>query len=153
MRNERNKVWIDEFQTKLFVRIGLYLFAFLICHANLLFIWNLLRDGAGNPLEQYARTFVDHAPTFLCLTLLLPFLAWDAVRFSHRLVGPLVRFRKTMQSIAAGEPVRPIKLRDGDFLMDVRDDFNKMLEALQRQGVPALKPADPAEEPPQRQSA
>jgi hypothetical protein len=65
---------------------------------------------------------------------------------SHRLVGPLVRFRKTMQDIAAGEVVRPIKLREDDYLTEMRDDFNQMLESLQKRGVPVLAPVDPAKE-------
>jgi hypothetical protein len=73
-------------------------------------------------------------------------MAWDSIRFSHRLVGPLVRFRQTIQAIAAGEAVRPIRLRDGDYLEDMRDDFNNMLERLQKDGVEVLKPADPASE-------
>ena len=153
MRDERTKVWIDVFQTRLMVRIGVYLVLFVVCLANLLFIGRLLAEGPGNPLEQYARVFVDYAPAFLCLAALLPILAWDALRFSHRLVGPLVRFRKAMQDLAAGEPVRPIRLRDGDFLLGMRDDFNTMLEALQRQGVPALKPTPAGENDPERKPA
>jgi nitrogen fixation/metabolism regulation signal transduction histidine kinase len=77
---------------------------------------------------------------------LVPVLAWDTIRMSHRLVGPLVRFRKTMEAIADGEPVRPIKLRDGDYLTDLRDEFNRMLESLQKRGVPVMMPVDPAKE-------
>jgi hypothetical protein len=142
MKNERTKVWIDEFQTRLFFRIGIYLLFFLLCLGNLLFIWRLLEEGPGDPLEQYSRVFVDFGPAFIFLAILMPVLAWDAIGFSHRLVGPLVRFRQTLQALAAGEPVRPIKLREGDFLTGLRDDFNEMLEALQRQGVPVLKPAE-----------
>jgi hypothetical protein len=140
MLENRNQVWIDQFQTKLFIRIGLYLFGFLVGHANLLFIWRLLQEGPGNPLQQYWDNLVAYGPTFLCLIILMPIMAWDAIRFSHRLVGPIVRFRKMMQQIADGEPVHPVKLREDDFLIDLRDDFNKMLEALQRQGVHAIKP-------------
>jgi nitrogen fixation/metabolism regulation signal transduction histidine kinase len=80
-------------------------------------------------------------------------MAWDTICFSHRLVGPLVRFRKTMQAIANGEAVRPIKLREGDYLEDLRDDFNKMLEYLQKEGVPIMRPADPASEDSQQRTA
>jgi hypothetical protein len=152
MSDDRKKVWVDEFQTRLIYRIALYLVFFVVCLSNLLFIWRLIAEGRGNPLEQYARVFIDYAPAFLCLAVLLPVMAWDTIRFSHRLVGPLVRFRKAMQDLAAGQPVRAIKLREGDFLGDLRDDFNKMLEALQRQGVPALKPTA-AEDDPERQPA
>ena len=62
MKNERTKVWIDDFQTKLFARIGVYLLVFLLCLGNLLFIWRLLEEGPGDPLEQYSRVFTDFAP-------------------------------------------------------------------------------------------
>ncbi len=140
MRNERKKVWVDEFQTRLLVRIMMYLGLFLVCLVNLLYIWRLLTEGPGNPLDQYARTFIDFAPALTFLAMLMPVLALDAKRFSHRLVGPLVRFRASFQALAEGKPVQPIKLREGDFLEEMREDFNRMLEALQRQGVPAIKP-------------
>src|SRR5438309_2257387 len=132
MGNDRKKVWVDHFQTWLLVRIAIYLGLFFVVLGNLLFVWRLLDEGPGNPVEQYAQVFWEHAPVLVLLAVLMPFLAWDAVRFSHRLVGPLVRFRRAMQDLAAGEPIRPLKLREGDFLGELRDDFNQMLEALQR---------------------
>jgi hypothetical protein len=153
MRNERKKVWVDEFQTRLMFRISMYLVLFVFCLANLLYIWRLLEEGPGNPVDQYARVLRDFAPVLIFLAFLMPVLAWDAIRFSHRLVGPLGRFRSAFQSLAAGQPVRPIKLRDGDFLVDMRDDFNQMLDALQRLGVPALKPTEANENHPERKPA
>ena len=44
---------------------------------------------------------VGQVPTLLLFVVLVPFLAWDAVRFAHRLVGPLVRFSRAME-IAGG---------------------------------------------------
>ena len=66
---------------------------------------------------------------------------------------PIHRFRQTLQSVTAGQPVRLLKLRDGDFLEEMKDDFNAMLEALQRQGVPALKPTEANDKDEQRQPA
>jgi hypothetical protein len=146
MTEERKKVWIDPFQTRLSVRIGGYLAIFLIVLSNFLFAWKMIAEGPTNPAEQYYGMLRDYLPVFICLFLLVPVMAWDAIRFSHRLVGPMVRFRQTMQAIARGEAVRPIKLREGDYLGELRDDFNRMLEELQRQGVPVLKPADPAKD-------
>lgn len=146
MNDDRKKVWVDHFQTRLFRRILAYLAIYLVCLGNLLFIWRLLTEGAGNPLEQYGRMLVDYAPALVFLALLLPVLAWDAIKFSHRLVGPLVRFRRTMEDVAEGRPVQPIKLRQGDFLSELRDDFNTMLESLQRRGVEVLKPVEAAQD-------
>jgi nitrogen fixation/metabolism regulation signal transduction histidine kinase len=152
-QEERKRVWIDLFQTHLAVRIGAYLGAFLVVVTNFLFAWKLLKEGVANPLEQLLALFRDYLPFWICLLTLLPFMAWDAIRFSHRLTGPLVRFRRTMQRIAEGEPVSPIKLRKDDYLSDLRSDFNDMLNALQRRGVPILKPDVSEEEPTQRKPA
>src|SRR5262245_2921634 len=153
MPEDRKKVWVDRFQTRLFVRIGFYLLIYLVCLGNMLFIWRLLQEGAGNPLEQYARAMTENGPALLCLVFLMPILLYDAMRFSHRLVGPLVRFRQTMEAIANGEAVRPIKLREGDYVTELRDEFNRMLETLQKKGVPVLKPTDGAADSTERQSA
>ena len=142
---ERKKVWVDPFQTKLSMRIGGYLAIFFIVMCNFLFAWKMIDEGPINPWQQFVDMLRNYLPVFICLFVLVPVMAWDAIRFSHRLVGPLVRFRKTIQAITGGEAVRPIKLREGDYLTDLRDDFNQMLEELQKQGVPVLKPTDPAQ--------
>lgn len=153
MRNDRKKVWIDVFQTRLFFRIVIYWCAFFFALWNLMFCWRLLQEGPGNPFEQYGRFFLDFYPVLILFLLLLPIIAWDAIKLAHRLVGPLVRFRRSIQGLAAGEPVPLIKLRDGDFLTELRDDFNAMLETLQRQGIAAIKPAAPPESINERRSA
>jgi hypothetical protein len=152
MHEERKKVWISTIQTKLFLRTCFYWLIYQVTLWNLIFVWRLLQEGPGNPLEQYMRFLSDFAPAVLVSLALLPILAWDAVKFGHRVVGPLYRFRTTMQSITAGEAVAPVRLRDGDLLQDMRDDFNAMLESLQKRGVEVLKPATPVE-PENRQTA
>jgi hypothetical protein len=151
MSDDRKKVWIDAVQTRLFVRMGIYWLVYQVSLWNLVFIWRLLQEGPGNPIHQYGHFLADFAPALVAGLLVLPFLVWDAVKYTHRVVGPIYRFRKTLQAVAAGEPVRPVKLREDDFLTEMRDDINHMLESLQRQGVPVLKPA--AAEEQQRQTA
>ena len=153
MPEERKKVWIDIFQTSLLRRTFLYWFIYTLSMWNLLFVWWLLREGPGDPLQQYLDFCKDYYPALIVFAAVFPALALDVVKFSHRLVGPLFRFRKTITALADGEAVRPIRLREGDFLNDMRDEFNRMLETLQRQGVPVLKPADPDDERDQRQPA
>jgi hypothetical protein len=143
---ERKKVWIDPFQTKLSIRICCYLVIFLVVLCNFLFAWKMIVECPIDPWQQFLDMLRDHLPVIVCLVVLVPVIAWDTIRFTHRLVGPLGRWRRTMQSIANGEAVTPLKLREGDYLTDFRDDFNKMLEVLQKQGVPVLKPLDPAKD-------
>ncbi len=151
--DDRKKVWVHEFQTRLTMRIAGYLALFMLVLANFLFAWKLISEGVSDPWQQFLAMLWEHLPVCILLLILVPVMAWDAMRFSHRLVGPMVRFRRTMQSIAEGEPVRPIKLREGDYLTDLRDDFNQMLESLQRRGVTVLQPTVPEQEPAQGPSA
>ncbi|MBI1832736.1 MAG: hypothetical protein HYR84_14945 [Planctomycetes bacterium] len=153
MAEERKKVWIDPFQTKLTLRIAGYLCVFFVVFINLLFAWKMIDEGPIDPAQQFLDTIWGNVPVIVCLLILVPVMAWDTIRFSHRLVGPLVRFRKSMQALADGEPIRPVKLRDGDYLTELRDDFNKMLEYLQKQGLPVIKPADPESEEFQKKTA
>ena len=51
----------------------------------------------------------------------------DCLRLSNRFAGPMVRLRVAMQGLANGEPVKPVKLRDGDFWCEFAADFNRVL--------------------------
>src|SRR5579884_1367017 len=120
MHEERKKVWIDSFQTRLFLRMGWYWFIYQVALWNLVFVWRLLQEGPGNLLEQYGRFCYDYAPALVGCLLVLPVLALDLVRFAHRVVGPIYRFRAVLRSLAAGEPVHPVKLREDDFLTEMQ---------------------------------
>lgn len=148
MNQQRKRIWTEQFQTKLFLRIGLYWLIYQLTVWNFLFVAQLVEEGPGDLWEQLGRFAWQQYPTLLCFLIIVPVLAWDAVRFAHRLVGPVVRFRKTLQEMTAGKPVRPIRLRQGDFLTDLQDDFNGMLQSMHEQGVPVLDttPANAAKE-------
>jgi methyl-accepting chemotaxis protein len=153
MKEDRKTYWLSIFQTRLLIRLAAYWSIYMVTLTNLLFIWRLLAEGHGDLLEQYGRFLAEFYPALIVFALLLPAVAWDSLRFSHRLVGPLVRFRRALQDLAAGRTVQPIKLREGDFLGEMRDEFNAMLDALQRLGVPVLRPADPAKDSERRHTA
>src|SRR5262249_52083778 len=80
----------------------------------------------------------------LALLVLSPPLVLYSVRFAYRLVGPLYRFRKTIQAIAAGEPVALVQLRRGDLLGEFKDNFNAMLKTLEEKGLILLKDPEKA---------
>jgi hypothetical protein len=142
MNEDRKKILVNQFQTRLFFRIVGYWLIYQIAVWNILFLWQMVNQEPGNVLEQYWTYFQGYAPTLLIFLVLVPVLAWDAVRFTHRLVGPIVRFRRAMQDITDGKPVRKIKLREGDFLVDMQQDFNQMLGSLESRGISVLHPGD-----------
>ena len=43
------------------------------------------------------------------------------MRFSHRFVGPLFRFRKCVQAIIEGDEMTLMRLRKDDFLQELKD--------------------------------
>jgi hypothetical protein len=143
MNEIRKRVWVDPFQTKLFFRVATYWLIYTLTLFNLLFAWRLLTEGPGDLWQQLCDTAYANIPLFLAFVMVGPWIALDSVKFANRLVGPLYRFRKTMQSVTANEKVRPIRLRQDDFLTDMQDDFNAMLEAVeQRGGVRLEQPAE-----------
>jgi hypothetical protein len=126
---------VNQFQGKLLWRFVVYWLIYQISVWNFLFCWQLFGEGRGNPLEQYVRFVGVNYPTLFCLAGLVPFFVWDAMRFTHRVAGPICRFRRTILAIAAGEPVRRVKLRDGDHLNELAGDINEMLDALEKRGA------------------
>jgi hypothetical protein len=132
---KRSKIWIDKFQTALSVRLAMYFVLYQVA------VWCLyLIDARISALgESLGWPAVG--------TVLVPVVAiglgvlfiYDAVKEAHRTVGPLYRFRKTIQSITAGEEVPLIKLRQGDHLQELKEELNAMLQALEQRGAVTLK--------------
>jgi hypothetical protein len=62
--------------------------------------------------------------TFVILLLMLPTFLWDTVRLSNRFAGPVLRLRRMMQSLAAGEDPGELRFREGDFWSELGEHFN-----------------------------
>lgn len=58
---------------------------------------------------------------------------------SHKIAGPLYRFKQTFHELTAGDLTRPVSLRNGDQLLDVAGDFNRMIMVLRAQLAEAKK--------------
>ena len=89
---------------------------------------------AGAELRSFADLYgqfvrENHAMWF-CAFAILPIVLWDLLKFSHRVVGPLVRFQRTLESLTAGETVQEVRLRQGDLLFDLQTTFNQYLTSL-----------------------
>jgi len=72
--------------------------------------------------------FTQQNLSFLvCSVVILPIMACDLLRFSHRIAGPLVRVRNELDRLTRDESVAPIRLRKGDLMQEVVDAFNRFL--------------------------
>jgi hypothetical protein len=135
LKNRRSRLMINRFQGKLLWRFVAYWFIYQFTMWNFLFGWHVLREGRGNPAEQHLRFFQAQYPMLIVFAILVPFFAWDALKLSHRVAGPIYRLRQTIRTIIAGQPVRRVKLRDGDHLTEVAEDVNEMLLTLEERGA------------------
>jgi hypothetical protein len=139
VRQKRKKIWIDRFQTTLSVRLAMYFLLYQITVWSLFWIdarLATLGDTAGTVASGYGFVLTPIATLGLGLLFI-----YDALKETHRIVGPMYRFRKTIQAVTAGEEITIIRTRDGDYLNDMRDDLNAMLRALEDRGAIRIKGA------------
>ena len=74
------------------------------------------------------------------------FAVGTGLYFSHKMAGPVYRFKAELKRIEEGKRVREIVLRKGDDFQDVAESLNRALERLQRTQS-AL--ADQSDKPPE----
>jgi methyl-accepting chemotaxis protein len=65
------------------------------------------------------------------LVIYMAVVAIVAVFISHKLAGPIYRFERSAHVVGGGDLTHRVHLRKGDELMDLQDEFNSMVEALQ----------------------
>ncbi len=65
------------------------------------------------------------------LVLYLALMLLIALFISHRFAGPIYRFEKSAREVAQGDLTHRVSLRTGDELMELQEEFNAMIAALQ----------------------
>jgi nitrogen fixation/metabolism regulation signal transduction histidine kinase len=142
MKEQRKKIWIDRFQTLLIVRIAAYFLVYQV------FVWAVfaVEESIGQALRINGLQDRSLRLMFFREAILLSVGAlfiWDAVKFAHRVVGPIYRFRSVVKTINAGDDVPLVVLRKGDLLIEFQDDFNEMLTTLEQRGAIVIKRNQP----------
>ena len=70
-------------------------------------------------------------PVLLASVAVAPFVVLSAIRFSNRFVGPMLRTRRVLDQLAAGDlPDHPIVLRDHDYWTDLATQLNAVTDRL-----------------------
>ena len=82
-------------------------------------LWNL-RDGSElHRFEEQAIVMLYmHERFWLLAALCLCIVVLGAIRFSHRIAGPLVRYKRNLRLVAAGKLPPPLRTRRGDYLQE-----------------------------------
>lgn len=145
--SRRKKKFIDrKIQGKLaiYVMINAVLYIFLLAvflFAPLAYRMNM-DESVSRELQEVATAFLAlHEHFWPAIFILLIIIGIHSIRFSHRMVGPVYRFKQILNEIQMKDLSTIIRLRPGDFLLDLKDEFNSTTLAL-RTGVKDLKEED-----------
>jgi nitrogen fixation/metabolism regulation signal transduction histidine kinase len=106
------------------------LVAFIIVGLDLM--WNVSKVVNEHPMMQpLLEDLFNMAPLFVIKVgvYLLIVLIVSAV-VSHRMAGPIYKFEKSCDTVAAGDLTHRVFLRKGDQLTDLQDQFNNMTGAV-----------------------
>lgn len=138
----RKKMFVSSrIQGRLMFRIGLYwvLYHVVLWHALFVYRYIQHRWGQSNgqlavPFHEMYGTFViDYYPLILCAVITLPVVIIDMLHMTHRVAGPLVRFKNALHDLKAGKEITKVSLRKGDLLTEFQDEFNQYLDFLAEQ--------------------
>ncbi len=144
----RRHLFVDpKVQGTFVVRAILYWVAFLITAALLLLCWRILTGPARMFYTHFNDMWFFYGPAIVASMLLLPLVVIDIVRVSNRLVGPMVRLRRSMRELARGEHVEPITFREGDFWQQFAEEFNSVVARVQSETDTAEPETERREEP------
>ena len=133
----RRRVFVDrQLQGGLCIRVALYWFCCLMSVGLTLGAWSALENGPL-AIDKWSETLWNQfGPVLVVSTIILPFALLDCLIMSNKYAGPLYRIRLALKQLATDEPMRPLKLRKGDLLVDIADDINLVsarLESLDAQ--------------------
>lgn len=133
---QRSKIFVNrKAQGRLMLRfVGYWLvYHFVLIHTLLIFDFvrtriELMNSGLHTSFsEMYSTFWAKYYPLAVSAVLLLPFLMYDILKSTHRIVGPLIRFENIFKKLQAGERVENVKLRRHDLLNDFAKAFNEFL--------------------------
>ena len=133
-RNTRGRLYVDrDVQRALLWQLFRHWSIFVVVLVAMLLVLEGL-SGPPRSLGEYAAAlWTRHAPLLVVIASLFPVFAYDSIKLSHRFVGPVIRLRGALRSAAAGEPVKPLKFRQGDFWQDMADHFNDLMNQVQQE--------------------
>lgn len=135
MRRRRIYLMSDTFQYRFVAVSFLYQLLVLLAFATALFVpvGVQLEDSvlSSPQIEEAAHQFlVLHHRVWPPLIIALALLTLHSVFFSHRIAGPLYRFRAILKAVAKGELAVHTTVRKNDFLQREADCLREMIECL-----------------------
>ena len=124
---KRRRYFVD-FQTQgaVLQQAAYYWLCGSLVYASVVFLYRIAPPWLASGKLDFSNIWYHLAPMAVSSAVLLPIVMVSAVRFSHRFVGPMIRFRQVLRQLARGERAPHIKLRATDFWKDVADELNQV---------------------------
>lgn len=140
---QRKKLFVEpRVQRAFLLRAVAYWVMCVLMVMLLLLFTSMLAEPVHSLAPEADGPLLRLGPTVICAVLFLPVVVYDFLRVSNRLVGPVVRLRKAMRALAAGEHVEPLRFRDGDFWQEFADEFNAVARLVHASGGCCAKHSD-----------
>jgi len=79
--------------------------------------------------------YIKFSIVLLIVLIFTGFNFWYGVRLSHRIAGPIVQIKRVIEQASKGEYKSRIQLRSNDYLHEIGDELNLLLEKLENQQV------------------
>ena len=146
----RRRILIESLQYRLLFIHLIYFVTILLIFAGTLFLPLILQlqSGSLSVLEQgeVAGQFLAlHARVWPAMLVVLVLLTLHSVLVSHRIAGPLYRFRSIFKAISEGDLSIRANLRKTDYLGKESDSLNEMIVSLRTKLAGIRKHSDEVE--------
>ena len=104
----------------------------LIMAYELTFTLNEAFDKYPVLLQPLYDQFPSLAYSFIYkLIIYIVFVVLISAILSHKMAGPVYRFEQTCKAVAKGDFSQRVHLRKGDQLMELQEEFNKMMDRVE----------------------
>jgi hypothetical protein len=129
---KRGRLFVDkDVQRALVWQLVRHWVVYLAILSGILIALEWLQAGPQYPLRTLAAAVWNrYGILFVGVAALMPAFVYDAIKLSHRFVGPMVRVRRALRELACGESIEPIVFRKRDFWQDVAANLNAVSERL-----------------------
>ena len=138
---KRRAIIVEGFQTQLVVTLVVWAGALLLVFAALLIgplVWQLTRSTPSSREVELAAALLHlHERLWLPLAALFLGLGFVFMRVTHRVAGPLYRFRQVFARVESGDLTMRVRIREDDYLHQECRDLNAMIGGLRERACQA----------------
>lgn len=144
----RRRLLVRGFQGQFVLRQLVWITAYLLAFAAALIVppaWRLQKGSGDEQFQAAAQFLFFHEYLWPALIGVLIVAAAALIKTSHRVAGPLYRFRRVFDAVASGDLRASARVRRGDYLTLESDALEAMLGSLRTNIGAARQAVDDAE--------